>query len=191
MQKNTLSKKISIFAKNNRFIRSIAEYGAYIFFKGLCLTYKLKVINNTNLNKKNGIYYFWHQNLIGCVLFLEKYQQKISCIVSPSNDGKIAGSVCKKLGFNVLYGSSYKSPIALVKKTLRSLKQDPRLFVVGDGSRGPAFKLQPGIKKLAETSRQPLIFLECSASSYFTLKKSWDQFQIPKPFSTITIVVHH
>ena len=190
MSTKTLIKKISKSIKNSRILRTATGYGAYFIFKVLSSTYKLNVIADKNSKQTSGIYYFWHQNLIGSVLFLKKNQRNINCIVSPSNDGKIAGSVCEKLGFNVLYGSSYKSPVALIKKTLRSLKKDPRLFVVGDGSRGPAFNLQPGIVKLAKTSNLPLIFLECSASSFFTMKKSWDQFQIPKPFSTITIKVH-
>ena len=137
-----------------------------------------------------GIFYFWHQSIISGMFFFHKEQHRGYCIASPSKDGKIAGFICQKLGFKVLYGSSYKQPLTLIKKILNVLKKEKKLCIVGDGSRGPAFILQKGIMRIAQKSNLPTVFVECKPSSYFTLKKSWDQFQIPYPFSTIKITIH-
>lgn len=109
------------------------------------------------------------------------------CIVSPSKDGNIAGFILKKLGFKILYGSANKNPIKLIRKTLDVLSKEKRICLAGDGSRGPAFKLQPGVTYLAVKSKIPLIFIECKVKHAITLKKSWDQFKIPLPFSKIFI----
>lgn len=136
-----------------------------------------------------GIFYSWHQQIIAAMFFFFKKNAQGSCIVSPSTDGKIAGFFCSRLGFDVLYGSSHKSSIAVTRQALNRLKQSGRLCLVGDGSRGPAFILQPGLHYLSEKAQQPLIYVECSPSWALTFNKSWDRFQIPLPFSKITITL--
>ncbi len=124
------------------------------------------------------------------MLFFFKQKAQGACVVSPSNDGKIAGFICGKLGFRVLYGSSNKASVSLVRQSLAELESNGRLCLVGDGSRGPAFVLQQGITYLAQKTNKPLCFIECKPTRAFTLKKSWDQFKIPLPFSRIDVVVH-
>jgi lysophospholipid acyltransferase (LPLAT)-like uncharacterized protein len=124
------------------------------------------------------------------MFFFHALKSQGSCIVSPSADGKFAGFICNKLGFNVLYGSSFKQPITLIRQALAELKGRQRLCMVGDGSRGPAFQLQPGLSYFAEKMNLPLIFVECKQQRSITLTKSWDQFKIPLPFSIIQVTVH-
>ena len=128
-------------------------------------------------------YYCWDD-------FFFKMHMKGHCIVSPSNDGKFAGYLCQRLGFSVLYGSSYKSSVQLVRQALHVLQIFKQLCVVGDGSRGPALTLQPGLIYFAQKTKVPLVFVECQSSWFFSFKKSWDNFQIPLPWSKIIIHVH-
>lgn len=187
-------KFLFIKLKRNSISSALIKYFLYGVLRVLFGTYRLKVIyanNNFNLLKNTkGIFYFWHQQIIGGMFFFFKTKSTGTCIVSPSNDGKIAGFLCRKLGFDVLYGSSHKSSIKVLRKALTTLQGCGRLCLVGDGSRGPAFQLQPGVSYLATKATVPLVFVECSASHALTFSKSWDQFKIPLPFSTISIVVH-
>jgi len=187
-------KYLLISIKNNPLLNRIARYLLYCILRLLFYTYRLTITYDqaieTPLKKNQGIFYFWHQNIIGGMFFFFKSKNTGHCIISPSNDGKIAGFICKQLGFDVLYGSSYKSSIQVLRSALRVLKNAHQLCVVGDGSRGPAFKLQKGITFLAAKSHLPLIFVDCKISHAFTLKKSWDRFKIPLPFSLITIHLH-
>lgn len=142
------------------------------------------------LHEGNGIFYFWHQQIIAGMFFFFKYNAQGACIVSPSADGKIVGFICNKLGFNVLYGSSYKSSISVTRKALATLKESGRLCLVGDGSRGPAFQLQSGLSYLSAKSNRPLIFVECKPEKALTFNKSWDRFQLPLPLSKIYVKIH-
>ena len=63
----------------------------------------------------------------------------------------------------------------------------PAGFTV-DGPRGPARAAQPGAAWLAKATGNPVVPFHLEASRHWTLK-SWDRTQIPKPFSTVSIVV--
>ncbi len=180
--------------KSSRFLSFIARYVIYGLVRLLFLTYRLEASYHPSfrlpVNEAQGVFYFWHQNILSGMFFFFKTKSVGHCIISPSNDGRIAGFVCQRIGFNVLYGSSHKASIALVRQSIAALRQNKRLCLVGDGSRGPAFKLQPGISYLAEKSNLPVFFVDCTPSWAFTFKKSWDQFKIPLPFSKIIVRVH-
>ncbi len=195
MSKKGFLKSIPKAIRRNSILHILLQHTLYALIRILFMTYKIRITlddfyKNKTLHDQKGIFYFWHQHIISGIYFFFKIKGKGSCIVSPSKDGKIAGFICSKLGFNVLYGSSTKSPIKLIKQSLTVLKQTKQLCVIGDGSRGPAFKLQKGLKYLADKNDIPLVFIECKPSRTLTLKKSWDQFKLPLPFSTISITVH-
>jgi Kdo2-lipid IVA 3' secondary acyltransferase len=191
MSRLSLVKKI----KNISFLRTSFSYVIYGLLRIIFFTYRLKIENDFSQQKlqdsfKQGIFYFWHQDIIGGSFFFFKNKLRGHCIVSPSRDGKIMGFVAEKLGFTVLYGSSHKRTVGLVKDSLDVLEKHKRIALIGDGSRGPALKLQKGIMFLAAKSQLPLIFIECKISRSFIFKKSWDKFRMPLPFSKISVKVH-
>jgi lysophospholipid acyltransferase (LPLAT)-like uncharacterized protein len=57
-----------------------------------------------------------------------------------------------------------------------------------DGPRGPARVAQPGAVWLARATGNPVLPFHLEASSHWTAN-SWDRTQIPKPFSTVALVV--
>jgi len=163
----------------------------YLIAKILFLTYRLKITYSPKIkkpfNKNNGVFFAWHQNIIASAAFLTKNDFNLHCIISPSQDGKFAGAITEKLGLKTIYGSAHKKPVALVRKSLEVLDKEKQIFLIGDGSRGPAKKLQRGVTYLSEKSELPLIFVDCKVEWKITIKKSWDKFQIPLPFSKIYI----
>jgi lysophospholipid acyltransferase (LPLAT)-like uncharacterized protein len=63
----------------------------------------------------------------------------------------------------------------------------PAGFTV-DGPRGPARVAQPGAVWLAKATGNPVLPFHLEARKHWTLN-SWDRTQIPRPFSTVSIVV--
>ncbi len=189
-----LLKAINRSIRTNTFFSFLAKNIVYGILRLLFTTYRLRVVYAPGvkqpLTKQDGVFYFWHQQIIAGMFFFHTLKSQGSCIVSPSADGKFAGFICNKLGFNVLYGSSFKQPITLIRQALSELKGRQRLCIVGDGSRGPAFKLQPGLSYFSEKMSIPLVFVECKQQRSITFSKSWDQFKIPLPFSIIQVTVH-
>ena len=75
---------------------------------------------------------------------------------------------------------------------MRQLVRDMRAgraagFTV-DGPRGPARVAQPGAVWLAKATGNPILPFHLEASSHWSVR-SWDRTQIPKPFSTVALVV--
>ncbi len=180
--------------KKGRILSFLFKNLLYATIRFLFWTYRLRIVHAPGMNKSleehKGIMYFWHQQIVSGMFFFFKRRAHGACIVSPSSDGKFAGFICQKLGFDVIYGSSYKSSVSVVRKALDELTTTGRLCLVGDGSRGPAFQVQPGLLYLAKKAHVPLIHIECNPQWAFTFKKSWDQFKFPLPFSKIIITIH-
>ncbi len=182
------------FLKKRIMASSITSCLIYWGIRLLFRSYRLHIVSSSpeipfSTKTTPGIFYFWHQDIIAGMYFFFATNSVGHCVVSPSNDGKLIGSLCTKLGFTVLYGSAFKNPTTLLKNCLNVLKAKGSLCLVGDGSRGPAKVLQPGISYLAAKTTTPLYFVSASASRSITSKKSWDNFRVPLPFSTITIRV--
>jgi lysophospholipid acyltransferase (LPLAT)-like uncharacterized protein len=57
-----------------------------------------------------------------------------------------------------------------------------------DGPRGPARVAQPGAVWLAGATGNPLLPFHLEATTAWTLR-SWDRTQIPKPFTTVALIV--
>jgi hypothetical protein len=71
---------------------------------------------------------------------------------------------------------------------VREMRQGHAAGFTLDGPRGPARVAQPGALWLARATGNPVLPFHLEASSHWTMK-SWDATQIPKPFSTVALVV--
>jgi lysophospholipid acyltransferase (LPLAT)-like uncharacterized protein len=58
-----------------------------------------------------------------------------------------------------------------------------------DGPRGPRYVAKPGPVMLARRSGRPIILFHVGLEHAWTLKKTWDLFQIPKPFTRAVVVI--
>ena len=187
-------KKIIKKIKNSSLLNFTIKYCIYFYLRLLFITYRLKTTNEASYkespNLKQGVIYFWHQNIIAAMFFLFKNKYIGHYVISPIKDGKIIGFIAKKLGLKIIYGSAYKDTLKLIRTSLDVLDLNKRIVIIGDGSRGPAFELQRGVIYLAAKSKLPLIFIDCKTEWAFTFNKSWDKFKIPLPFSKIKVKVH-
>ena len=69
----------------------------------------------------------------------------------------------------------------------RALQDGQDVCLTPDGPRGPRYKIQPGVIKLAESTRAPIVPIHATYSSAWRLK-TWDRFVIPKPFSRVHVI---
>lgn len=69
-----------------------------------------------------------------------------------------------------------------MKEMVKWAKKGYDLAVTPDGPRGPKYTVQPGIVTLAQMTGFPILPISYTLSRKITLK-SWDNFQIPIPFS--------
>ncbi len=108
-------------------------------------------------------------------------------LASLSKDGELISLVLKRFGFSPLRGSSSRGSVTARRLILDALAEGTKIAVTVDGPRGPRHEPKRGLFDLARRSGVPILPMRVRASSAWILRKSWDQFQIPKPFACIEI----
>ncbi|MCF7970589.1 MAG: lysophospholipid acyltransferase family protein [Methylococcaceae bacterium] len=135
---------------------------------------------------------YWHQQMtfsIDFLLGLREQGVKTSVLVSPSKDGDIGDAVLTKLGIGVIRGSEHRTGALAMRDIYQAISKDKcSVGTAVDGPLGPARKAKIGVVTLAQLSGAPLIPIANACSRKMHLK-SWDNFFLPLPYSTVQIVV--
>lgn len=108
-------------------------------------------------------------------------------LTSASKDGALLATVAKDYGMRAVRGSSRRRGVAGFMDMLRELRDGCSMCITPDGPKGPIYKCHPGVIKLASVSGLPIVPARISYSSYWRIKKAWDGFIIPKPFSRVVV----
>jgi len=129
---------------------------------------------------------FWHQCIFTAIWFFR--YQGVVVMNTPNFDGQWARIVIERMGFGTEQGSSSRGGLsALTKMAERLEKGSPVGFSI-DGPRGPRYVAKPGPVMLARRSSQPIFTFHFGLQRAWTLEKSWDHFQIPKPLTKVVVV---
>ncbi len=134
---------------------------------------------------------YWHQHQLFCVkhlLALRGAGVKLGFLISPSVDGELGAMMVRRLGAEVIRGSSTHTGARALRDYYHALsKADVSPAITPDGPRGPPRRFKPGAVLLAQLSQRPIIPMAYAASRAWRIK--WDGFVIPKPLARIAIVV--
>lgn len=135
---------------------------------------------------------FWHGNLLmqPCLFgkILKNSPQKAYVLISQHFDGNIISRAIKLFGIDSLRGSSSKGNIKVLLLALRKLQENDFVVITPDGPRGPYHSVADGIVLLSQKSKKPIVSSQVHYQKFWEFK-SWDRFQIPKPFSRITYIL--
>ncbi len=153
-------------------------------------TYRIKIYNDDEVNKldksgENFISAFWHGRMLIPWYVNRKY--KIAALVSKSKDGEILTRLLKNWNYNVVRGSSHiggKEALNIMEKTI---DEGYSFAITPDGPTGPPYKMKAGAVVLAHRKSIPLLLLGTASNRNFVFN-SWDKFQVPKPFSKVSVV---
>ena len=107
-------------------------------------------------------------------------------MTSRSFDGEYIARFIQRFGYGAARGSSTRGGTgALVEMIRLSRAGYPSGFSV-DGPKGPRYTVKTGALMLAKKTGQPVLPFTVNAERYFEVK-SWDRFQVPKPFTRAVI----
>ncbi|KAF0151808.1 MAG: hypothetical protein FD143_1593 [Ignavibacteria bacterium] len=147
--------------------------------------YNSDVVKKLDIEKKNYITAFWHGSmLVGWYLHRNK---NFASLVSKSKDGDVLTAILAKWKFHVVRGSSSKGGHEALDTMIHLTEENYCLAITPDGPTGPIYKMKPGAVITAKRSMVPLLLVGIGMKSKWTLK-SWDRFEIPKPFSKVTAI---
>jgi lysophospholipid acyltransferase (LPLAT)-like uncharacterized protein len=104
-------------------------------------------------------------------------------------DGQWTRRVIERLGFGTAQGSSTRGAIEGLTAMARHLEAGHHVAFTIDGPRGPRYVAKPGAVILARRTGRPISVFHVGVESGYTLKKAWDLFRLPFPFSRTVMFV--
>ncbi len=129
----------------------------------------------------------WHNRLLFFPLLFPENLRKMTCaVISASRDGQYIADLAGQMGVRSIRGSSKKKGYSALHGVLEAIEAKDFVCFTPDGPRGPRYRMSQGPVYAAGKLGVPVIPLAINYSSFWELK-SWDRFQIPKPFSTVTV----
>ncbi len=129
---------------------------------------------------------FWHGRMIYSLWYMRRYRPIV--LVSQSSDGDIIAGLLRSWGYKTIRGSSSRGSRRGLRVMMRSLEKANQLMVNAmDGPLGPARVAKAGGLTAAAQRDAVLIPISGAASRCWTFQRSWDRFQVPKPFGQVVI----
>lgn len=165
-------------------IGNIAHYASQLLIK----TVNVQMAMDPAYHPKNQyVYGFWHDKHFVPVLLVSKYSHRYAGLVSASRDGEILSTWLRRLGYEIIRGSSSRKAISSFLKLLGIIKKGYNVGIAADGPRGPRHEAKSGVAFLAYKSGMPFVPLGVANASAWCFQKSWDKYELPRPFSKSVI----
>jgi lysophospholipid acyltransferase (LPLAT)-like uncharacterized protein len=129
---------------------------------------------------------FWHGRILPATFYFRR--RGIVVITSENFDGEWIARIIERFGYGTARGSTTRGGRRAMVQLVRAIKAGKPAGFTLDGPRGPARVAQPGAVWLAHATGNPLLPFHLEAARAWTLR-SWDRTQIPKPFTSVALVV--
>jgi len=178
--------------------RSIKKLPTWLFwFPAMLLKflrysfYRVKIVDpNDYIRQARGmVTVTWHNRLLFFpAVFPKETRKRTVAVVSASRDGQYITDLISFFGLRSLRGSSSRRGAQAQLEAVHAIRDGFHVSFTPDGPRGPRYHMQPGPVHLASKTGASIIPIAINASRYWEIT-SWDRFQIPKPFSRLTLVL--
>jgi len=146
----------------------------------LMKTVRVKKVFAQKLPEK-AVFIFWHGKMLGGWFALRKLSP--GALVSLSKDGEILSSLLSKWGYRLFRGSSSSGGKEALNELIYNFADLKCAAITPDGPRGPARFIKNGALIVSMKCGVPIIPVSVEYSNALTLKKSWDRFEVPVPFT--------
>jgi len=180
--------RVALDARAERRIARLAHIGTWLV-RLLGATWRIRVRNDGAMRAMRAarepiVFSLWHGHLL--TLLYHHRDEGITVLISEHGDGEIIARIAERMGFRTVRGSTSRNGARALLEASRVIEQRGDLAVTPDGPRGPARTVAPGVAVVAHRTGAPVIAALVNARSPWRLS-TWDRFEIPKPFSRITI----
>lgn len=137
------------------------------------------------------IWAFWHNRIFAMPIFYRRYfpERRGAVLTSASRDGAVLAEAIRRFGVDSVRGSSSRRGAQAMLEMVEWIEGGFDIVVTPDGPRGPRYKLQPGVVRLAQVTGAHLVAFTSSHGRAWRLK-TWDGFFVPAPFSKVTVTIH-
>ncbi|MBN1908421.1 MAG: lysophospholipid acyltransferase family protein [Pirellulales bacterium] len=126
------------------------------------------------------VYVFWHEYIL--FPFYLRGHNNMAMLLSRHQDAEVLSYAARYMGFDFVRGSTNRGGVTAIRELLRK-SRDMHLAITPDGPRGPRRRLAPGPIYLASRLQLPLVALGFGFDRPWRVRRAWDQFAIPRPYS--------
>jgi lysophospholipid acyltransferase (LPLAT)-like uncharacterized protein len=157
--------------------------------KVLGWTWRLKIVGREKLAARPKstdpvVFTLWHGQMLAC---LYGHKIRTGVLISEHRDGEIISQIVEMFGAFGIRGSSSRGGTRALLEAVRITRQGTDIAFTPDGPRGPRYSYAPGPLILAHRAGVPIVTITAHADRMWQLK-SWDRFEIPKPFARVTVL---
>lgn len=134
---------------------------------------------------------FLHGHMIALLAFMARPGNgRWVLMCSQSSDGDTMAEIERRLGFEVVRGSSGSDGLQALVDMVRMVRSDPGLgsCLAVDGSRGPAGRVQQGVLSLAQHTGGSIVPVAAAARPAKVFHRAWDEPILPLPFARVDVV---
>jgi lysophospholipid acyltransferase (LPLAT)-like uncharacterized protein len=177
---------LSAYPIKKRWLIRIADLAFFVLIKliGRTVRFEVKGWENWEAASSAGsipIYTIWHNRVFLATYFFQR--RRIVVMTSQSFDGEYIARFIQRFGFGAARGSSTRGGTGAIVEMIRMMRAgSPAGFTI-DGPKGPKYVAKMGAVLLAKKTGQPILPFSITASRFWTAKKSWDHFEVPRPFT--------
>lgn len=129
----------------------------------------------------------WHNRLFLAALIYRRYRRgrPMYALVSASRDGAWLDAFFSLIGLQTVRGSSHRFGREAASALVEMLRQGHDVGITPDGPKGPIYEFKPGALIVTRRTRTPILLIGADFESAWRLRRSWDWFYLPKPFSRV------
>jgi lysophospholipid acyltransferase (LPLAT)-like uncharacterized protein len=130
------------------------------------------------------VYTLWHGQMLP---LLWSHHVRTGVLVSEHKDGEIITWVLERFGMFGVRGSTSRGGTRALLEAVQVVRGGTDMAFTPDGPRGPRHSFAPGALILAHRAEVPIITITGHVDRTWRLR-SWDGFELPKPFARITVL---
>ena len=132
-----------------------------------------------------AIFTFWHGRIFPAAYYWR--HRGIVVMTSMNRDGEAIARCIQRLGYGVARGSSSRGGFRALAQMAREIRRGRDAAFTIDGPRGPRYVAKQGPVLLARKTGAAVFCFHISMKHKIQLK-SWDEFQIPLPFTKALVL---
>src|SRR5262245_51559688 len=183
---------LASYSFKDRLLIRAADVTFFLLIKLIGRTVKFEVEGWENWEAASAqgqipIYTCWHNRVFLATYYFQK--RAIVVMTSRSFDGEYIARFIQRFGYGVARGSSTRGATGAVVEMVRLMRAGcPAGFLI-DGPKGPRYVAKMGAVLLAKKTGNPVLPFTITARRYWEAKRSWDHFQVPKPFTRALVSI--
>jgi lysophospholipid acyltransferase (LPLAT)-like uncharacterized protein len=165
-------------------------WAGYIVIAAIGRTMRWRSVGSENLDAilhsgHRAIFTFWHGRIFPSTYYWRN--RGIVVMTSQNLDGEGIAQCIQRFGFGVARGSSSRGGFRALAQLARDIRNGKDAAFTIDGPRGPRYVAKQGPILLAFKTGAAVFCFHISMKHRIQLK-SWDEFQIPLPFTQAVVL---